>query len=54
MNRTRVKTFRHQVGKNRYIVIHIYQSASASSDSGNALASNALNIKIERTASRRR
>lgn len=46
MNRTRVKTFRHRIGKNRILVIKIFQNADARSNHGNALASNALNIKI--------
>ncbi|WP_167747194.1 hypothetical protein [Cohnella luojiensis] len=46
MTRTRVKSFRRRIGKNHYLVIQIYQLANAHADSGNALASNALNIKF--------
>ncbi|WP_192896615.1 hypothetical protein [Cohnella sp. AR92] len=54
MNRTRVKTFRYRVGDKHYLVIQIRQSASAHSFIGNALASNALNIKIAKSKGRRR
>lgn len=53
MNHTRVKSYRHRVGKNQYIVIKIYQLAKAYSKLGNALASNALNIKITKQRKRR-
>ena len=53
MNRTRVKTYRHRIGRNRYLVIKIYQTAKASADAGNALASNALNIQIAKTRKRK-
>lgn len=54
MNRTRVKSYRHRIGKNQYLVIKIYQKADAHSYHGNALASNALNIKILKQRKRRR
>ncbi|WP_372663625.1 hypothetical protein [Cohnella sp.] len=53
MNRTRVKSYRHRVGKNHYLVIKIFQLASARSKLGNSLASNALNIKITKQRKRR-
>lgn len=46
MLRQQVKTYKHRIGKNKYIVIKIYQSASAKAEDGNVLASNALNVKI--------
>jgi hypothetical protein len=46
MTRTRVKTYRHRIGKNQYLVIQIYPLASAHADTGNALATNALNIQF--------
>lgn len=54
VTRTRVKSYRHRIGKNRYIVIQIFQHADARADSGNALASNALNIKITKQRKGRR
>ena len=42
----KVRTYRHRVGKNLYIVIKIFQNASAASTSGNAIANNALNVQI--------
>ncbi|MFB9274717.1 hypothetical protein [Cohnella cellulosilytica] len=54
MNHTRVKSYRYRVGKNQYIVIQIYQHADAFAAQGNALASNALNIRISKQAQRRR
>ncbi|MGO4108358.1 hypothetical protein [Paenibacillus sp. YAF4_2] len=46
MNHQNVKTYRYRVGPNNYIVINIYQSASASAEAGNVLASNAVNVQI--------
>ncbi|WP_213620604.1 hypothetical protein [Paenibacillus sp. J22TS3] len=46
MLKTKVTTYKYKIGKNRYIVINISQAARASADSGNVLASNALNVKI--------
>ncbi|WP_164515097.1 hypothetical protein [Paenibacillus lentus] len=46
MIRTNVKTYRRKVGKNRYLIIQIIQSAQAKAHLGNALASNAINVKI--------
>lgn len=42
----KVKTYRYRVGRNNYIVIHIYQTASATAEAGNVLASNAVNVQI--------
>lgn len=50
----RVKTYRYRYGKNRYIVIRIFQSAHARARSGNVLASNAVNVKIFESPKRRR
>lgn len=52
MNHTRIRTFRHRIGKNHYLIIQIFQSANAHVQSGNALASNALNIKIFKSRAR--
>jgi len=52
VNRTRIKTFRHRLGRNHYLVIQIFQSATAAAESGNALASNALSIRIAKTRKR--
>ncbi|SFE01212.1 hypothetical protein SAMN05216378_1970 [Paenibacillus catalpae] len=41
-----VKTYKYRVGHNNYIVINIYQSASATAEAGNVLASNAVNVQI--------
>ncbi len=54
VTRTRVKSYRHRIGKNHYLVIQIFQLADARADSGNALASNALNIKISKQRKGRR
>ncbi|GLX68840.1 hypothetical protein [Paenibacillus glycanilyticus] len=43
-----VKTYRYRVGRNQYIVINIYQNASASAEAGNVLASNAVNVQIQK------
>ena len=46
MIKSHVKTFKYRMGKNSYLVIQIFQSATAHTDSGNVIASNAANIKI--------
>ncbi|SDX22469.1 hypothetical protein SAMN05444487_11258 [Marininema mesophilum] len=46
MNRARIKTYRHRIGKNLYLIIKINQSATAKAEQGNVLASNALNVQI--------
>lgn len=46
MNRMLVKTYKYKAGKNQYIVIQIFQKAVWSVGHGNALASNAVNVKI--------
>ncbi|MBU7315944.1 hypothetical protein [Paenibacillus oleatilyticus] len=46
MNRTVVKTFKHKVGKNQFVIIKIFQKAISKVRHGNALASNAVNVKI--------
>ncbi|MCC3379181.1 hypothetical protein ACFQY3_16960 [Paenibacillus farraposensis] len=48
MIKTRVKTFKHRVGKNKFLVVKIFQAANARTRNGNALATNALNIKISK------
>lgn len=44
--KTNVKTYKHRIGKNLYIIINISQSADAKTELGNALASNAVNVSI--------
>lgn len=46
MIRTKVKTIRLKVGKKHVLIVKIFQNASAASDKGNAIATNALNVKI--------
>ncbi|MOA69465.1 hypothetical protein D3C78_1976700 [compost metagenome] len=46
MNRSNVKSYRYRVGKNQYIVIQIHQTAKGYAESGNVLASNAVNVQI--------
>jgi hypothetical protein len=46
MLHTHMKSYRYKMGKNQYFVLKIYQSAVASAESGNVLASNAVNVKI--------
>lgn len=46
MVKTRVKTTRVRIGKNKFLVIQIFQTAVARTELGNALASNAINVKI--------
>ncbi|MDF2923374.1 MAG: hypothetical protein K0R57_2288 [Paenibacillaceae bacterium] len=53
MLRSRIKSYRYKVGKNHYIVVQIHQSAIAKTHNGNALASNAANVKIFRKNGRR-
>ncbi|MCC3381094.1 hypothetical protein ACFQ5D_12195 [Paenibacillus farraposensis] len=48
MIRNKVKTFKHRIGKNKYLVVKIFQAAAAETRGGNALATNALNIKISK------
>jgi hypothetical protein len=46
MTRSNIKTYRYRIGKNQYIVINIQQTAAATADIGNVLASNAVNVQI--------
>ncbi|MDF2720990.1 MAG: hypothetical protein K0Q59_665 [Paenibacillus sp.] len=46
MNRNRVKTYRYRIGKKHVLVIKIVQTANAKADSGNVIASNAINMQI--------
>ncbi|WP_336785228.1 hypothetical protein [Paenibacillus sp. MMO-177] len=46
MNHQNVKSYRYRIGRNHYIVINIYQKASAKAEAGNVLASNAVNVQI--------
>lgn len=46
MNRSVVRTFKHKVGKNQYVIIQVFQKAISTVSNGNALASNAVNVKI--------
>lgn len=54
MIKTQVKTYKHRVGKNNYVVIKIIQSVTARAEQGNVLASNAINVKIFKKGKRRR
>ncbi|MBE1443688.1 hypothetical protein [Paenibacillus sp. OAS669] len=54
MLRTHVKTYRQRIGKNHYIIINIFQSAEAKAESGNVLASNAVNVQIYKSRKKRR
>ncbi|MFB5676636.1 hypothetical protein ACE3NQ_16270 [Paenibacillus terreus] len=54
MLKSDVKTYTYKVGKNNYIVINIFQSATAHADNGNVLASNAVNLKIYKNAKGKR
>lgn len=51
--RNRVRTYKYRIGKNNFIIIKIYQSAVAKARMGNALASNAVNVKIFEKPKRR-
>ncbi|WP_197081181.1 hypothetical protein [Gordoniibacillus kamchatkensis] len=53
MIHTRVKSYKYRVGKNHYLVLQIFQSAVAHTRQGNALASNAVNVKIAKKTTRR-
>ncbi|MET3209601.1 UNVERIFIED_CONTAM: hypothetical protein ABIC26_002548 [Paenibacillus sp. PvR008] len=48
MIKNRVKTYKHRIGKNKFLVVKVFQAAAAETRSGNALATNALNIKISK------
>ncbi|CAM4106332.1 hypothetical protein L1N85_11980 [Paenibacillus alkaliterrae] len=53
MVRSNVKTLKYRVGKNKYLVINIYQSSEASTLQGNVLASNAATVQIFKKSNRR-
>ncbi|GGA49069.1 hypothetical protein [Paenibacillus physcomitrellae] len=44
------KVYKYKVDRNHFIVIKIYQNAFARTQNGNALASNAVNVKIFKPA----
>lgn len=48
MNSNKVTTRVYKVGRNKFIVIKIYQRAKAISPNGNAIATNQANVKILR------
>ncbi|MGM1023634.1 MAG: hypothetical protein ACQEXV_24625 [Bacillota bacterium] len=48
MIKNRVKTYKQRIGKNKFLVVKVFQAAAAETRSGNALATNALNIKISK------
>ncbi|MCR8634630.1 hypothetical protein [Paenibacillus radicis (ex Xue et al. 2023)] len=54
MTRNHVKAYRYRVGKNQFLVINIYQSATASAVQGNVIASNAVNVQISKKKQKRR
>nr|WP_272509762.1 hypothetical protein [Paenibacillus chitinolyticus] len=43
---TKTKSYTYKVGKNTFLVIKIFQTAVAKTRNGNALASNAANVKV--------
>ena len=53
MTRSNVKSYRYRVGKKQYIVIQIHQTAKGYAETGNVLASNAVNIQIKKQKGRR-
>ncbi|MFC4077759.1 hypothetical protein [Salinithrix halophila] len=53
MTRTRVKTYQYRIGKNKYLVVKIMQTATGKTVHGNVLASNALNVQIFKKGRRR-
>ncbi|NIK79635.1 hypothetical protein FHS15_004796 [Paenibacillus castaneae] len=53
MIRSKIQTLRYRVGKNSYLIILIHQSAAASAQQGNVLASNAVNILMHKKSARR-
>ncbi|MDQ8736373.1 hypothetical protein [Paenibacillus sp. LHD-38] len=53
MVRSSVKTVKYRVGKNNYLIINIYQTAEASAQQGNVLASNAATVQIFKKPKRR-
>ncbi|MFX3636777.1 MAG: hypothetical protein ACE3L7_02095 [Candidatus Pristimantibacillus sp.] len=46
MIESKVKTYKYRVGRNNFIVINIFQTATATAEQGNVLASNAVNVQI--------
>ncbi|WP_406881802.1 hypothetical protein [Paenibacillus amylolyticus] len=48
-----MKSYRYRFGKKQYIVIQIHQTAKGYADSGNVLASNAVNVQIMKQKGRR-
>ncbi|GKS14147.1 hypothetical protein YDYSY3_51470 [Paenibacillus chitinolyticus] len=46
MVHTKTNSYTYKVGKNTFLVIQIFQSAIAKTHAGNALASNAVNVKL--------
>ncbi|MEK4362190.1 hypothetical protein MKX68_06700 [Paenibacillus sp. FSL M8-0212] len=48
-----MKSYRYRIGKKQYIVIQIHQTAKGYADSGNVLASNAVNVQIMKQKGRR-
>ncbi|EHS57308.1 hypothetical protein P4H71_12890 [Paenibacillus kribbensis] len=48
MIRSKVKTYKQRIGKNQYLIVKVFQATAAKAKSGNALATNALNIKISK------
>ncbi|MFE6798186.1 hypothetical protein [Paenibacillus chitinolyticus] len=46
MVHTKTKSYSFKVGKNQFLVIKIFQTAVSKTRNGNALASNAANVKV--------
>jgi hypothetical protein len=53
MIRSKVKTYTQRIGKNRFLIVKVFQAAAAKTGNGNALATNALNIKISKRKRKR-
>lgn len=53
MVHTKTKSYTYKVGNNKFLVIQIFQSAVAKTHSGNALASNAVNVKVFKKGKKR-
>nr|WP_256123825.1 hypothetical protein [Paenibacillus chitinolyticus] len=50
---TKTKSYTYKVGKNKFLVFQIFQSAIAKTHAGNALASNAVHVKVFKKGKKR-
>ncbi|MNZ85769.1 hypothetical protein D3C78_1045730 [compost metagenome] len=53
MIRSKVKTLKFRIGKKKFLLIKIFQSAVAKAKHGNVLASNAATVKIVKKSKHR-